>query len=1145
MQCTPEAFISRWNGIAGSERSNYQLFVIELCELLDLPRAQPADQNHADNAYVFERHLKEHDAEARANNRFIDCYRRGAFVLEAKSVQQNRESRGAQMALRGAHAQAQNYVRSLPATEGRPPFILVVDVGNVIEVYAEFSRSGGNYLPYPDPASHRIRITDLADDAIRKRLRAIWLDPQSLDPSRISARVTRQISVELARLARSLEAGGHDSHDVAAFLTRALFTLFAEDVGLLPKRSFTGLLEKLADQADAFVGMVEELWQKMNAGGFCAALMQKVPYFNGKFFASPTVLPLDRSQIELLLKASRADWTQVEPAIFGTLLERALDPVERHSLGAHYTPRAYVERLVIPTVIEPLRREWQNVQAAALLLDSEGKHQDARHELRLFQQRLCEIRVLDPACGSGNFLYVALEQLKRLEGEVLTQLQDLGVSASLETEGLTVDPHQFLGLEINPRAAAIAEMVLWIGYLQWHFRTRGNVLPPEPVLRDFHNIENRDAVLECDERVPELDETGQPRTRWDGLTRKIHPVTGEAVPDDSARVPLWRYVNPRQASWPEADFVVGNPPFIGTARMREALGDGYTEALRRAWPQVPDSADLVMYWWERAASLCRQGQIRQFGLITTNSLKQTFNRRVLEPHLAEGLTLAFAIPDHPWVENSDGAAVRIAMTVGRKGGGSGQLLQVLDERDDGGEDVLVQLTEASGQIHADLRIGANVASASALQANGDISERGFELGGAGFIVTLEEARQLAQADGHEDRHPLIHPYRNGRDLTDKPRSVRVIDAFGLTADKLRSQYPAVYQWLFERVKPERDNNRDEKLRMNWWLHRRLRESLRHHIAGLPRYIATVETAKHRTFQFLDADTVPDNKLVCIADSDALMLGLLSCRIHLVWALAAGSTLEDRPVYVKTTCFETFPFPLLTAEQQARNGGLAQQIDRHRKRQQALHPTLTLTGLYNVLEKLRAGTPLDAKEKVIHEHGLVAVLQTLHDELDSAVFAAYGWDDLGQKLVGQPGATTPRLDKPAEQADAEAELLLRLTQLNAARAAEEAGGLIRWLRPDYQNPQGQQQTALDQGSSEESETSKAGKPRVEKQAWPETLPEQMAALAALLDATPRSLDDIAAQFSGRGKWKTRLPALLETLAALGRAQAGMDGCWLAI
>ena len=445
------------------------------------------------------------------------------------------------------------------------------------------------------------------------------------------------------------------------------------------------------------------------------ALRLPVPHFDGGLFEDAAALPLTADQLQLLIEAAQADWRDVEPAIFGTLLVRALDPAERHKLAAHFTPRAYVERLVLPTIIEPLRAEWESAMAAALLLAEAGKRAEALAEVRAFQRRLASVRILDAACGSGNFLYVTLEHLKRLEGEVLEVLRQLGQEqASLELEGEIVRPEQFYGIEVNPWAAAVAELVLWIGYLQWHLRTRGDAHGlPEPILRNLHNIECRDAVLAWDAVEPLLDAEGRPVTRWDGRTTKMHPVTGEQVPDETARVPAYRYINPRPAEWPEADFIVGNPPFIGTARMREALGDGYVEAIRRVYPNVPDSADYVMFWWDKAAELVRAGRVQRFGLITTNSLRQTFNRRVVEHHLvgaplagAHGqdagqvqdlpLHLAFAIPDHPWVDSAEGAAVRIAMTVGAAGEGSGVLQQVVAERpgDDGTAEI--SLSRKSG-----------------------------------------------------------------------------------------------------------------------------------------------------------------------------------------------------------------------------------------------------------------------------------------------------------------------------------------------------------------------------------------------------------------------------------------------------------------
>jgi hypothetical protein len=1183
-----EAFVARWQGVAASELSTSQSFLIDLCALLGVDAPHPTPEQD----YMFERPITfSHGDGSRSAGR-IDLYRRGAFVLESKKLKAASHTRGFDDALLRARSQAEAYARALPAGEGRPPFVVVVDVGQRIELYAEFSRSGATYTPFPDPRSHRIALADLVRPELRERLRRVWTDPLGLDPSRESARVTRQIAAQLAELAKSLEQAGHGPEAVAQFLMRCLFTMFAEDVGLLPGDAFRKLLATHSEQPATAMRMLAQLWRDMDSGGFSAVLAGDVLKFNGKLFKQPDTLPLDAAQLALLAKAAHADWQHVEPAIFGTLLERALSPGERHKLGAHYTPRAYVERLVLPTVIEPLRKEWGEAQAAAGTLAAEGKADAAVAELRRFHKRLCAVRVLDPACGSGNFLYVTLEHLKRLEGEVLNALDELGyrqAGLALDGEradamaGETVDPHNLLGIEINPRAAAIAEVVLWIGYLQWHFRTRGDVRPPQPVIRDFRNIESRDAVLAYDRVEYVLGDDGKPVTRWDGVTMKPSPVTGEPIPDDSARIPQERYVNPRKAAWPEADFVVGNPPFIGSSTMRRALGDGYVEALRGAWPDMPESADFVMYWWHHAALLTRQASLERFGLITTNSVRQAFNRRIVESHLADDkrpLSIVFAVPDHPWVDATDGAAVRIAMTVARSGSLLGRVSSVIQESKSGSDEAELSTLEKEGRVHADLRIGANVTRAEALQSTRNMSNPGFKLHGAGFLVTESQARQLGlgQTSGI-DVH--VRPYRNGRDLMGTPRSLMVIDAFPLDAATLRNRYPTLYQRLLERVKPERDQNRRESRRANWWIFGEPNKKLREQLAGLSRYITTVETSKHRVFQFLGKEVAPDNMLVNIASDQAMILGTLSSVVHVVWALALGARLGvgNDARYTKTRCFETFPFPciglgfnvddspegmepLIGRELDVlevtdtslceRIGVLAEQLDFHRKRQQAAHSDLTLTATYNVLEKLRSGEPLTAKERVIHEQGLVSVLRQIHDELDAAVLEAYGWSDLLPLLRVAHGNDAPADGQTREEAKRafDESVLGRLVALNAERAAEEARGLVRWLRPEFQNPgaaQAPEQGALvtdeddDEPAAAAAAAIAAGKPKP----WPKDPVDQVRAVADLIAASPvpLSLGEIGERFSARGPWKRRLPGLLDMLVALGRAQE-QDGRYAA-
>lgn len=1130
-----EGFISRWKDSGGSERANFQQFAIELTQLLGVPAPKPAKADTQADDYRFERPVTFIHTGTQSRG-FIDLYRRGCFIMEAKQgtgraaaeedqltllpdgPTQQRQGHGVRGSRRWddtmlrARNQADGYARAVAREDGWPPFLAIVDVGHVIELYADFSGQGQGYTQFPDGNRYRISLDDLRKEEVFTRLQAVWLHPHSLDPAKVSAQVTRKVAGHLAELGKSFEAQGHKSEDVARFLMRALFTMFAEDVELIPDKSFSELLQKLRGHPEHAAPMLQSLWATMNSGGFSPALACDLMRFNGGLFKDAPALPLSEVQLSLLIQAAEHNWREVEPAIFGTLLERALDKRQRHKLGAHYTPRAYVERLVNPTVIQPLREEWVAVQAAALTLANQGNEAEARQVVHAFHRQLCEIRVLDPACGSGNFLYVALELMKRLEGEVMALLRDLGdEQGALALAGHAVDPHQFLGIELNPWAAAVAELVLWIGYLQWHFRTHGSASPSEPVLKDFRNIENRDAVLDWADRRARLDANGEPVTRWDGIGTLAHPVTGERVPDPAARVQVWDYIKPRAATWPEADFIVGNPPFIGNKRMRDALGDGYTEALRKAYPKVPDSADFVMFWWEKAALATRAGKTRRFGFITTNSLRQTFNRQVLEPHLSDPkkpLSLVFAIPDHPWVDAGEGAAVRIAMTVASPGTGPGQLFSVVDEQRGELEEEgrPVQLSGQVGKIFSNLRIGADVAGAKQLKANHVIAYQGVIPGGEGFFLSEAEALGRFQ---QELEACVIRRYLNGREFIAGAKPRFIIDFTGLSQEEVRTRFPTLYQRVKDTVKPIRDAVKRQTRRERWWIYSEPNVTMRPMFQGIGRYIATCRTAKHRVFSFLDSSVLPDAKLIAIGLSDALALSVLSSRIHVRWSLATGAFLEDRPNYNHSEAFNPFPFPAATPEQQARLRALGEELDAHRKAQQAAHPTLTLTAMYNVLEKLRAGEKIEGKDREAYDQGLVGILRDIHDRIDAEVAAAYGWPlDLS-----------------------EGEILHRLVDLNRARAAEEAQGLIRWLRPEYQNPAGTAATA--KGEQAEMDIGAAAEASA-KVPWPKSLPDQIAAvrntLADLGEATP---DQVARRFA-RVRTASVRP-LLESLTALGQAR----------
>ena len=1171
---TPDipAFIARWNGVAGgAERANHPLFVTELCDALGLPRPGVAAGGTLSD-YQFEGPVPQ--GSAGGGTGFIDLYKRGCFILEAKQSKLAPPDRahpelfdaapsapatpaGARydQLMRDARRQAERYARSLPGDHPPVPFLIVCDVGRAFELHFDYAGNGRGYGFFPDKNRYRIALADLAgsdklpgvDRTPADLLRAIWLDPASVDPRARSADVTRDVARKLAQVSLHLEEEGrrelkrrgqadpaHEAELVegtALFLMRVLFCMFAEDVGLLPPGRFTEFLQscalpydpehpdRLIDEGGLQSGLVA-LWEKMGlpdlADRYAWPIREPVRWFNGGLFETRAVYRLARNDLDSLIDAARHRWTNVEPAIFGTLLEQALSPADRAKLGAHYTPRPYVERLVQATITDVLAPEWEACQDEVDRLRAGGDAPAALARARGFLQHLQRQRVLDPACGTANFLYVAMEALLRLEADVIELVAALGGEAAP-----AIGPENFLGLELNPRAAVIAELVMWIGWLRW--RTANDpAAVPDPVLRRTGAI-NRggrhgyDAVLA-------RDEAGE----------VAHP--------------------PAPAPWPEAEFIVGNPPFIGKgAAMRGALGDAYVEALWKANPTVPASADFVMFWWDRAAALLAAPDtpLRRFGFVTTNSITGSFNRRVVARHLnssspspsgasgrsgprpdlnspgdclpdagsepskaakgggadqdaalpssstppvpphsvtpalsrgpassqaaessgtpdqgtqqstvllgsqvrgdeeeqasanpARPLSLVFAVPDHPWTKaGKDAAAVRIAMTACAPGAHEGRLVRVTAERDLASDAPRLTVEATRGRINADLTIGSDVTRTQALLANAGIAHDGVKLHGRGFAID----RALAVMLGLGNRPGLeryVRPYRNGKDLTQRnPVEVAdkyIIDFYGLDEKEVRSRYPEAYQHLLATVRVAREEqfrksptNDARAYLETWWLLGKPRPEMRPALDGLERYIATVDTAKHRVFQFIDADVVCDDKLVVIADYQAYTLGVLSSALHVGWSTRVGGWLGvgNDSVYVKSRTFDPFPFPDPTPARRAAVAELAEELDATRRAALAEHPRLTMTGLYNLVDKLRAGAPLAAAQEEAARDARARIVLHLHAQLDRAVADAYAWPH----------------DLPP------AEIVARLVHLNAERAAEEASGTIRWLRPDYQLP----------------------------------------------------------------------------------------------
>ncbi|QYF87207.1 DNA methyltransferase [Brevundimonas sp. PAMC22021] len=1098
-----EAFIRRWSmARGGAERANYQMFLTELCEALGLPRPDPASDDTHSNDYVFERAVKRRESEGLASTLRIDLYKRGSFILEAKQSRlayrgeaqaslfeaDEAESTAASQGkwdvlMRNARRQAEDYAFRLPADHPAPPFIIVCDVGYVFEVYSDFSGSGRAYSHFPDRKGFRIQLEDLRDPAVVARLRAIWTDPQSLDATRESARVTRQIAERLAAVSRRLERK-HPAEEVAHFLMRCIFTMFAEDVDLLPKGKFTALLEECLDGPDSFAPLLRDLWKRMDDpiydNRFFSGFKTYLKHFNGNLFKDAQAFPMAREEIGELLAASKHDWRYVEPAIFGTLVEQALEPSERRKLGAHYTPRSYVERLVEVTVMEPLRADWNAALVKAGDARERKEPKEAVAAVRAFHHQLCITRVLDPACGTGNFLYVSLELMKRLEGEVLEALAELG-----ETEGIgfeTVDPHQFLGIELNVRAAAIAELVLWIGYLQQHYRNRSEH-PAEPILKAFGNIQQKDAILTW-EGYPELQFEMK-----DGAAVQIFP-------------------NARRPDWPEAEFIVGNPPFVSNRDMRGLLTDAYVDQLKPIYPEFSQAADLVMFFWITAASY--SDSVRRIGFVSTSRIRLKQNNAVLRNALSNTWFVRFAVPDHDWPADKDGAKVRVAFAAVDRSRGPSALVFAPDHNAVGGRTFggAEYTTHVVDYISPQLSAGHDPSQMAALLSNEGMCHAGVKP--YSRELHIDGAVREHLLPNLDDQARYAPKIMNGHDVGQSWRGLYVIDVNELTERDLRTDLPTLFGYILEKVKPRRALERNPRLRSEFWKFEANRAAMRAGIADLEHYVVTLENSPQRYFTTLSKGILPDQKLRVFVSSDMALLAVLSSQFHELFSVEFGGRAgkANTPVY-NTDCFAKFPFPILSGTIRETLRDLGQELDATRKTVQAEHPDLTLTGLYNVLEKVRAVRPLDSKDEDVKDRGRVLILKNLHDQIDQATADAYGWP---HNLTNE-------------------QILEKLVGLNTERAAEEAAGHVRWLRPDYQIPRFARGAAAKTGDLALPQNVVAIDNRLPL--FPKDKAEQPLAIRAVLEGAGRPLDTPSVSRSFRSGGKRIEPRVAQAIGTLVR------------
>lgn len=822
---TPEQFVKAYRALNVNEKGAAQSHFKDLCALLGVP--DPIHGDPSGETYRFEKPV----SKITGKKGFADVWKLGAFGWEYKG-------KGAD--LKRAYEQLVSYREDLQ----NPPLMVVSDLQK-IEVHTNFTGTL--------KAVKTFTLEDLLDEGKRLELRKVWTEPEAFNPSAQAADVTKAVMRELVQIGDALKARGENPDEVAHFLVKCVFTLFAEDVGLLPRKTFARLLEAAEERPEDFRDMAGQLFALMKGGG--VSMVGRIPHINGGVFTNPAAPDLKLEDVLTLKRAAGRDWRKLEPAIFGTLFERVIDPGKRSQLGAHYTPLADIVDVVEPVMLSPLRAEWEALrsrltplmelaevaESAAggdLWTAAEGKERaEVVAALRTFQDRLAGVTVLDPACGSGNFLYTALRLLLDLEAEVRATLRNLTGQA----QPVKVSPRQMHGLERSEYAHEIAGMVLWIGYLQWLSEHGENIRDRSPVLDALPGLENRDAVL-----------------------------TGTEA-----------------AQWPAAEFITGNPPFLGNYKMREELGDAYAEALRSAYSgRVPGFADLVAYWFEKARENIAEGKTRRAGLIATNSIRGGKNRVVLE-RIADTGGIFRAWPDRAWIQ--DGAAVRTSIVCFDDGSEPRRVLLRHTGDESKPEERGTEAREVP-RIHPDLTVSADLTGARRLKENAGKSFEGVKPAGKFDLdgKTAREWLELPNPSGVSNAD-VLKPYIVGDDIADRSKDRWTVDFNQMSLEEAE-KYRRPMKHVRENVKPARDTNNRAAYREKWWIYSEARPGMRFALKPLSRFIGTSRVAKHRAFVWLPINVVPSDLVTVIALADDVSFGILNSSIHAAWAFQMGTSL---------------------------------------------------------------------------------------------------------------------------------------------------------------------------------------------------------------------------------------------------------------
>ncbi len=811
---------------------------------------------------------------------------------------------------------------------GNPPLIIVSDF-QTIRIHTNFTDTVSDtytielddLFNLANNAKRKTALGETSDSplSVYQVLRYCFVEPGNLKPSRTPNQLTELASDHFWKISDELQSWnvGKDA-EIARFLSQLLFCMFSSDMGLLERQLLTKFTQDLGGSpAEVFPERLRRLFDDMSVGDRYAA--PPIKHFNGGLFDGRTHdLRIGSSIIPLIQEADALGWSQIEPSIFGTLFERVFNPEKRAQHGRHYTSRADIEIVVEPVVMTPIRRDWENVKSSTRAADAET----AKQEIQAFIDRLGNVRILDPACGSGNFLYVALNLMKSLELEAIRWALELGITPP-ETR---VHPRQLLGIEIDEYAQQLANVVVWIGYIQNELRV-GNMEGRDPILETLDNIDCRDAIID---------------TSGDEF----------AIPE-----------------WPEADFIIGNPPFIGNKRMREEMGDQSVEEIYQVWgDRVPNGADLCAYWFEKARIQIAEKKAKRAGLLATQAIRGGASRTVLRNILNTG-GIFFAESDRDWL--LDGAKVHTSM-VGF---------------DDGAETSRILDSKYVPRIHSDLSARqADVTTAQRLAANQNIAFQGIIIVGP-FDVSNEEAQRMLEIENPSGvkNSDVVKHLMTAKDITDLPSNRWIVD-FGVNRTEVEAvAYEAPYLAIKEPVVEYRTNLRSTA-NSPWWLFASTRPQMRAALEPLSRYMATPLVSKHRLFVWVDGSTIVNHSVGVFAFEDDYSMGILQYRIHEVWALALGTQVRDRLSgfrYTHTTCFETFPFPEPSDDQRAAVAEIAKTMMWHRKnslsgpfainyvqRRMVKEPN-TLTNLYNRYPDW---------------------LKNDHYALNRAVFDAYGWPE---------------------------------------------------------------------------------------------------------------------------------------------------------